>query len=73
MLADHEHQQAMNIDKKALVKIGLRLVTRLFSQEIECRNCGARWRLQKTAEEQRWLCPNGCNSRLLASGKNNVG
>jgi len=67
------HQQALHIEKKALVKMGLRLVTSLFSQELECRNCGARWPLQKSAEEQHWLCHNGCNAKLLPSDKNDVG
>jgi len=51
--------------KKLLTKMGLRLITSLFYQEIECKRCGASWRLEKSTENQNWLCPNGCNAKKV--------
>jgi len=58
----------MDYQKKSLTKIGLRLITSLFYQEIECKKCGARWRKEETSQEQNWLCPKGCNAKRLIQG-----
>jgi hypothetical protein len=58
----------MHEKKKLLTRKGLRLVTSLFHQKIECKRCGASWRLEESVEKQNWLCPNGCNAKKVNPG-----
>ena len=53
---------AVNLDRKFLQKVRVRVIIGLLHEELQCRICGERWRVGEPLPEDYWRCPNGCNA-----------
>jgi hypothetical protein len=54
---------AVNLDKQFLQKVRVRVIIGLLHEELQCRSCGARWRVGEPLPVDYWRCPNGCNAK----------
>jgi len=62
---------ALNLDKKFLQTVRIRVIIGLLHEELECRNCGTRWRVDEPLPADYWRCPNGCNADHVKPGTKN--
>ena len=53
---------AVNLDRQFLKKVRVRVIIGLLHEELQCRTCGARWRVGEPLPADYWRCPNGCNA-----------
>jgi hypothetical protein len=54
---------AVNLDRQFLQKVRVRVIIGLLHEELQCRSCGARWRVDEPLPVDYWCCPNGCNTK----------
>ena len=54
---------AVNLDRQFLQKVHVRVIIGLLHEELQCRSCGARWRVGEPLPADYWRCPNGCNAK----------
>jgi hypothetical protein len=50
---------AVNLDRQFLQKVRVRVIIGLLHEELQCRSCGARWRVDEPLPVDYWCCPNG--------------
>lgn len=51
----------VKLDRNLLQRARVRVIVGLFHEELQCKVCNTRWRVNEPLPPDYWRCPNGCN------------